>query len=188
MNRNIISDQDKLSMKKGIIIYQSKYGATKKYAEWLQNRTDFQCVKTQEAKMDEVAQYGTIVLCGGIYASGIAGISFLKKNIDRLKNKKIAILCVGASPYDERALVEIKVHNLTGNLRDIPLFYGRGAYDESKMRFMDRTMCKLLQKSVAKKDPGTYEPWMKALMCAAGQSCDWTDQKYLAPLLDYLKS
>ena len=95
-------------------------------------------------------------------------------------------MCVGASPYDEGALKEIKARNLTGDLKEIPLFYGRGAWDESSMKFVDRTLCRLLQMSVAKKDPSTYEPWMKALMCAAGQTCDWTDKKYLTPLLDYL--
>jgi len=55
------------------------------------------------------------------------------------------------------------------------------------MKFMDRTLCKMLQKSVAKRNPDTYEPWMKALMCAVGQSCDWTDEKYLLPLIDYLE-
>ena len=174
-------------MEKGIIVYKSKYEATKKYAEWLQAMTDYHCVETSKAAVNEVAQYETIIFCGGIYASGIAGLSFLKKNIDKLKNKKIAILCVGASPYDEGAFTAIKEHNLTGNLRDIPLFYGRGAWNESKMKFMDRTLCKMLQKSVAKKDPNTYEPWMKALMCAVGQDCDWTDKKYLIPLMDFLK-
>lgn len=174
-------------MEKGIIVYQSKYGATKKYAEWLQAMTDYYCVEASKATVNEVAQYETIILCGGIYASGIAGLSFLKKNIDKLKNKKMAILCVGASLYDEGAFTAIKGHNLTGDLRDIPLFYGRGAWTESKMKFMDRTLCKMLQKSVAKKDPNTYEPWMKALMCAVGQDCDWTDKKYLIPLMDFLK-
>ena len=111
----------------------------------------------------------------------------MKKNIDKLKSKKLVILCVGASPYDEGAFLAIKEHNLTGDLRDIPLFYGRGAWNESKMKFMDRTLCKMLQKSVAQKDPNTYEPWMKALMCAVGQDCDWTDKKYLIPLMDFLK-
>lgn len=174
-------------MTKGIIVYQSKYGATKKYAEWLQVMTNFQCIEISKAVVNEVAQYETIILCGGIYASGIAGLSFLKKNIDKLKNKKLAILCVGASPYDEKAFTEIKARNLTGDLRDIPLFYGRGAWDESKMKFLDRTLCKMLQKSVVKKDPSTYEPWMNALMCAVGQTCDWTDKKYLIPLMNYLK-
>lgn len=175
-------------MKKGILVYQSKYGATKKYAGWLKELTDFDCVETSKAVSDEVAQYETIVLCGGIYASGIAGIAFLKKNIGRLKNKKLAIFAVGASPYDESAFDEIRTHNLTGELKEIPLFYGRGAWDISRMTFMDRTLCKLLQKSVAKKDPAAREPWMKALMSAIGQTCDWTEKEYLTPLLEYIKS
>lgn len=175
------------NMKKGLIMYQSKYGATKKYADWLHEMTGFDCVETSNAILNEVVKYEVIVLSGGIYASGIAGLSFLKKNIGRLKDKKIAIFCVGASPYDEIAFNEIKIHNLKKDLKEIPLFYGRGAWDESKMTFKDRTLCRLLQKSVAKKDPCTYEPWMKALMCAAGQTCDWTETKYLTPLLDYLK-
>ena len=31
------------------------------------------------------------------------------------------------------------------------------------------------------------EPWMKALMCAAGQRCGRTDKRYLEPLIGYLK-
>lgn len=174
-------------MKEGIILYQSKYGAAKKYAGWLQEATRFPCMETRKADINEVSQHKTIIFCGGIYASGIAGISFLKKNINRLKDRKIVILCVGASPYDEKAFAEVIAHNLTGDLKNIPLFYGRGAWDEKRMKFMDRTVCKILQKSIAKKDPSTYEPWMEALMCAAGQSCDWTDKKYLSPLLDYLR-
>ena len=171
-------------MKKGIILYQSKYGATKKYAEWLREETGYDCVETPKAVLHEILQYETIILCGGIYASGIAGLSFLKKNIAYLKDKKTAVFCVGASPYDEKAFQELKAHNMTGGLKDIPVFYGRGAWDESRMSWKDRTLCRLLQKSLAKKDPNTYEPWMKALMSAAGQSCDWTDKKYLLPLLD----
>lgn len=170
-------------MKNGLIIYQSKYGATEKYSKWLREATGFDCTETSKATANQAEQYGTILLCGGIYASGIAGLSFLKKNIGRLKNQKIAVFCVGASPYDEKALKEVKQHNLTGTLKDIPLFYGRGMWDESRMTFPDRTLCRLLQRSLAKRDPDTYEPWMKALMGASGQSCDWTDKKYLEPLL-----
>lgn len=174
-------------MKKGIIVYQSKYGATKKYAQWLQDMTGFACIETPKAAINDVLPYETVVLCGGIYASGIAGLSFLKKHISRLKEQKIILLCVGASPYDESALAQIKAHNLKGRLSGLPLFYGRGAWNESKMKFMDRTLCRLLRKSVSKKAPDTCEPWMKALMCAAEQACDWTDRRYLLPLLESLK-
>lgn len=176
-----------MTREKGIIIYQSKYGATEKYAGWLRETTGFDCFEMSKVVLDQVMQYHVIVVCGGIYASGIAGLSFLKKNIGKLKGKKIAVFCVGASPYDENAFQEIKLHNLKGELQNIPLFYGRGAWDESRMTFMDRNLCRMLKKSLSKKDPSTYEPWMKALMSVAGQSCDWTDRKYLLPLLEYLE-
>lgn len=170
-------------MKTGIILYQSKYGATKQYATWLQTLTGFDCVQTQNSSLQDVLSYHTIILCGGVYASGIAGLSFFKKNINQLQGKKLAVLCVGASPYDADALAQLKEHNLTGQLCEIPLFYARGAWDEEKMTRIDRTLCKLLQKSIAKKDPATCEPWMKALLCAKGQVCDWTDRAYLTPLI-----
>ena len=37
----------------GIIIYKSKYGTAKKYAEWLSEATGFKCVSTKEADINE---------------------------------------------------------------------------------------------------------------------------------------
>ena len=109
-------------MKKGIILYQSKYGATQKYASWLREATGFDCIETPKATVDIAKQYETILLCGGIYASGIAGLSFLKKNIKKLTGIPIFVFCVGASPYDEDAFHQIKAHNMTGILQEVPLF------------------------------------------------------------------
>lgn len=174
-------------MGKGIILYQSKYGATKKYAHWLQEETGFDWMETKSAKRQQICEYDTIILGGGVYASGIAGLSFLKKNIDNLADKKIIAFCVGASPYDESAISQIRQLHFKDGLSEVPLVYCRGAWDEDVMTFKDRTLCKMLQKAVAKKDPATYEIWEKALMCAAGQKCDWTDKKYLKPITEYLR-
>ena len=174
-------------MKNGIILYQSKYGATKKYVDWLVEETKFEIIVTSKANINKVKQYDFIILAGGIYASGISGLSFLKKNYNDIKDKKIAIFCVGASPYEEKAFKQICEHNLKNDIKDIPMFYGRGAWDEEKMTFKDKTLCKMLQKVVAKQDPKTYEPWQKALMSAVGQKCDWTEKKYLQPLLEWIE-
>ncbi len=174
-------------MPKGIILYRSKYGATARYAAWLAEETGFDCVETAKADCRQVRAYDTVVLGGGIYASGIAGLAFLKKNMAALRDKKIAVFCVGASPYEEQAVREVREHNMQGELAHIPLFYCRGAWNEDAMSFKDRTLCKLLQKAVAKQDPATYAPWQRALMSAVGQTCDWTDKRYLQPLLEYIR-
>ena len=43
----------------GIILYQSKYGATKKYAQWLSEKTGFPCVETKQARLSDVREYDT---------------------------------------------------------------------------------------------------------------------------------
>ena len=138
-------------MSRGIILYQSKYGATKKYADWLVEVTGYDCVET------------------------------------KLADKKIAVFAVGASPYDEKAIMQIREMHFKDELSNISLFYCRGAWDEEKMKFTDRTLCKMLQKAVAKQNPEEYEPWQKALMCAVGQKCNWTDKSYLEPLLKHIE-
>lgn len=168
----------------GVIIFKSKYGATKKYAEWLSEETGFPTVELSAAKITEIQKYDVIILGGGIYASGIAGIPFLRKNRNALQDKKIILFCDGASPADEEAFEAIKKHNLKEDLKDIPCFYCRGGWDMDSMSFMDRNMCKLLRKSVSKKDPANYEIWEKALMAAGDEKCDWTDKAYLKPILD----
>ena len=174
-------------MYRGIILYQSKYGATKKYADWLVEETGYDCVETKNAKVENLQNYDVIILGGGIYASSIAGLQFLRKNIGQLEDKRIAVFAVGASPYDEKAITQIREMYFKNELSKISLFYCRGAWDEEKMKFVDRTLCKVLQKAVAKQNPEKYEPWQKALMCAVGQKCDWTDRSYLRPLLTYIE-
>lgn len=169
---------------KGIILYKSKYGATRKYAEWLTEATGFDCIETEKAKISQVKEYDIIILGGGIYASGIAGLSFLKKNISQLRNKKVIVFCDGASPYDETAFQEVRAHNMKNDLSSIPLFYCRGSWNMPAMGFLDKNLCKMLQKSVMKKEPQELAVWEKALLEAGESVCDWTDKAYLKPILN----
>ena len=172
---------------KGIILYTSKYGATRRYAEWFAQDTGFDILETKKADIEDVKQYDILVLFGGIYAMGIAGLSFLKKNIGRLRDKKLFIFCDGASPYEEEAFRQLVAHNLKDSLAGLPCFYGRGGWDMDGMSFVDRNLCKMLRKAVAKKDPKDWEIWEKALMQAGEDKCDWTDRSYLEPLLETVR-
>ena len=174
-------------MKDVIVLYQSKYGATKKYAEWLSNELDCELIETKNAKINEIEKYCTIILGGGIYASGIAGLSFIKKNYAKLKGKQLVVFAVGASPHDEKAMVALKAHNFKNDITDIPCFYCRGAWNESIMTFKDKALCNMLKMSVSKKDPSAYEPWEAALMEAIGSNTDWTEKENLVPILEYLR-
>jgi menaquinone-dependent protoporphyrinogen IX oxidase len=175
-------------MKKILVLYKSKYGSTKKYAQWISEELNCDIESTDNAKIDFVKNYDVIILGGGIYATGIAGISFLKKHYENLKNKTLIVFAVGASPYDKKSLECLKEKNLKDDLSSIPCFYLRGAWNEEIMSLKDRILCNLLKKAVSKKDPKDYEIWEKALMNAVGNNCDWTDKKSITPIIKIINS
>ena len=167
-----------------LVLYRSKYGATKRYAELLKEKLACDILDARSFQKDMAARYECFIFAGAIYASGISGMDVLRKNYPYIRDKKIAVLCVGASPYDDKAIEDVRKNNLKELSGKIPLFYARGAWDESRMTFKDRTLCKLLQKMINGKDPNICEPWMKALLAASGKKCDWVDEKYLGPLIE----
>lgn len=166
-----------------VVIYKSKYGATKKYAQWLSEELEGDIIEKSKVKIENILKYDTVIYGGGIYATGIAGISFLKKHYKKIEDKKVIVFAVDASPYDEKASEFLKERNLKDELSKIPCFYCRGAWNEEIMTFKDRALCNLLKKAVAKKDPSTFEPWEKSLMEAIGSIGDWTNKDNLNGLL-----
>lgn len=175
-------------MKKGIILYQSKYGATEKYAKWLQEKTGFALMETKKASLADVQGYDTIILGGGVYAGGIAGLNFLKKHMEKLTGKQVLVFAVGASPYDEKFIAQCKDMHFKDELKNLPLFYCRGTWDMDKMTFLHKTLCGMLKKAVARQDPATFEPWQTALFAAGDAACDWTDESYLFPIVEAVQA
>jgi len=172
----------------GIILCQSKYGASMKYAEWISEETGFKIVETKKADIKEVSKYDTVILGGGVYASSVAGIAFLKKNIDALIGKKIAVFCCGAAPYDDEILDIIKKKNMKDKLSDIPCFYYQGMWDLEGMKLGDKTICKMYVKMIARKDPAEIKAWERPFLEAKDKKCDWTDKKYIAPLIEFINA
>ena len=169
----------------GMIIYKSKYGATKKYAEWISEATGFPCVPVKDVNIDEASKCDVVIVGGGIYASGFAFTSFLKKNIGKLAGRKIIAYTCGASPYVKEFVDEVIKRNMTGDLEGIPVYYCRGSYDLKSMSFSDRTLCKMLRKSLLKKDPKEMEVWESALVEATdNEAHDWTDKSYIEPIVE----
>ena len=178
-------------MSETIVLYSSRYGAARQYARMAAE--ELGCVArdlkdVRSGASGDIVEAARIILCGGIYAGGLSGISWIRKNSAALADKKVVLCAVGASPWDERAVGQLRERNLKGLPGNIVLFYGRGAWDESAMSFKDRTLCRMLQKAVAKKDPATCEPWEAALLEAAGRSCSWIDRKYLEQVYEYLST
>jgi len=63
----------------------------------------------------------------------------------------------------------------------------QSGFDMKNMTFKDRTLCRMLRKMVAKKDPSDYEVWEEAIMSVGeDEAGDWTDRASIRPLLEAL--
>ena len=173
-------------MTRTVIIYKSKYGATARYAALLSEMLGGEALEAGAAGAGALEGADTVIFAGGVYAGGVAGMDRFRRLLPALTGRRLALLCVGASPYDEKALAALRAR-CSGLPEDVPLFYARGAWDEEKMSLKDRMMCALLQKMVAKRPPEETEPWMRELLGARGQKRDWVSGEYLTPLLEYMR-
>lgn len=166
-----------------VVIYQSKYGATRRYAQWLSKALDCPCMEKAVCQPEDLQKYDTIIFGGGIYATGIAGISLIKKQYSNLQGKRVVLFAVGASPEDEAIVPALRQNNLPEEMHTIPLFYLRGAFDEGSMKTGDKLLIKMLKSVVLKKAPDKMENWERALAQAIGKTADWTAQEAIEPVL-----
>lgn len=113
-----------------IVIYKSKYGATKKYANWIKEELNADIAELEDAEKLNLTSYSTIIYGGGIYAGAISGIKFIIKNFEYFENKNIVVFTVGLlNPdnkksfepilkkiFDEKMQAKIKIYNLRGSI------------------------------------------------------------------------
>lgn len=96
-----------------IVIYKSKSGYTKTYAEWISKDLNCDIKDVKDITISELEGYDVIIYGGGLYATGINGISILKKNYHLLKNKKLIVWATGENPGRESDLQKVWQHNFT---------------------------------------------------------------------------
>ncbi|NLM49825.1 MAG: flavodoxin [Clostridiaceae bacterium] len=170
-----------------MIVYKTKYQSTKKYAERLSQKLDAPMLEADKIKLRDIKDYDTVVYLGGAYIGSILGFNFIKKNYTLIKDKKIIVGAVALTSKLYEAKQRLAQHNLTEEMKGkVPLYVLRGAVDYSKMNFIDRFLMSLLVKMEKKKDEKDWDEDTKALIESYGKSADFTDEKYLEPILKEL--
>lgn len=176
-------------MKKIVVVYKTKYGSTEKYAKWISEDTGADIFKVGEIKADALKKYDTIVYCGGLYAGGLLGFSFIKKNYPKICDKKLIVVCVGATLKKDEALEEIKAQNMTGEMKDkVHFFLLRGGLNYKKMNIIDRFLMFLLVKMVKLKKTEEVDDDTKGLIATYGKVVDYTNKNSIEPIIEAINS
>ncbi len=174
-------------MSTGIILYKSKTGTTKKYAQLLADELDYTLVETSENSLQNILDYDHIILCGGVYNSEIYGLMMFERYSRLLSNKKVAVLAVGASSNNEMIITYLKEHNLTRELSPIPLFYARGAWIEQMINTKDKLRSLFYRQSPYREDPIELNTQLNQTETTPTNRFNWFNPEYLQPLISYMK-
>lgn len=166
---------------KTIVVYKSKYGYTKKYAEWIAESLG--CDIKENASLADIAGYDAVICGGGIYAGRVNGAKLIAKNLEKLSGKKLVLFAVGSNPGRPEELEAFWKQALEENVRlNVPHFYLRGGFDYGKLGSVDRLMMNMMKKMLLKKEELTEDD--KGLLAAYETPVDFTDRKNLSGLLD----
>lgn len=98
------------NINKVVVIYKSKYGSAQRYAQWIADEVKADLFERSKITLNDILKYDTIVYGGSLYAAGILGISLIKKNFDKLKDKKVIVFSVGASPAHPEAINDMSYY------------------------------------------------------------------------------
>jgi len=134
---------------KTMVIYKSKTGFTKKYAEWISEELAADIFDVSEVTTDMLIAYETVIYGGGLYAVGINGVKLIAQNLDKLKDKKVVVFATGVSPLREDVVSEVRNKNFTFEQQKfIRFFYLRGGFNYHKLNFFDKVLMILLKTSI----------------------------------------
>lgn len=171
-----------------IVIYKSKYGSTKEYANWIAEAAGCEAVDVKNIKADELSKYDTIIYGGGLYAEMIGGINFITKNFDKISGKKIAIYTTGLTPPDCREYYDdyvLKKNFKPYMMENIKVFNFPGKMIVDELSFSHKTAIKALKKIMSAKENPTEMEQMLIKLC--DESADFTDKSFIKDLVEYVK-
>lgn len=179
-------------MGKTVVVYQSRYGATKRYAEWIAQELSCDLLNRREIGAAALLPYDTVIYGGGLYAGGLAGVDLLTKNYAQLRGKHMVLFTCGlADPADSDNVDHIRQglnKALPPALREsAEIFHLRGAMDYSRLGPVHRTMMAMLHKMTLKKDASSLREEDRQMLDTYGKTVDFTDRASIEPLIRYVR-
>ena len=173
-----------------LILYGSRYGSARRYAEALSQKSGIPALPFDRAK--ELAGLHTLVYIGGLYAGGVLG---LKKALRSLRTDGDFRLLLATVGVCDPALPENRENIRASLQKQLPpalfaltrLFHLRGALDYAALSMGHRAALTLLKRSLERTPRERWSAEDREFFETYGKSVDFVDPDALLPLLKELK-
>jgi len=126
----------------GMVIYKSKYGSTKQYAEWIAEETKLPLKDIKEVSQSDFKSGETVIICSYIHTGLVVVRKWITKNWKILKNKNIFLLSVSGTPPEEKKYIDgFFEKSFPADMREKIKYYPvRGKYIFKNMSYFDKKL------------------------------------------------
>ena len=171
--------------KKILVAYTSKYGSTRKYAEWIASALDADLFASQAVEPKVLSQYDVVIYGGGLYAGGIAGVK--RVTINPCKN--LIVFTVGLADPNSTDYSAIINKNFTPELlAKTKFFHLRGGIDYKKLGPIHKVMMAMMKGMIQRKPESEREAADKEFLNTYNSKVNFEDKQTIDSVIAYVKS
>lgn len=165
-----------------IVLYVSRTGFTKRYAQWIAQALDCPALEESAAKPADLDGRDTVICGGWLNAEKVAGRKQFLQWRETYPEKRFFFFATGATPPEHQAYLQ-KVARESGLA---PFFYLPGGLDYEAMGATDALKLKAFAKMLGTKAKKNSQ--MGRLAERISHSFDLSREEYIQPLVDAVKA
>lgn len=124
---------------KTLIIYESKYGSTEKYAKDIGTRVDADVVPFKKFKWKNIDNYDIVVFGSYIRGGNITKVNDFLQHWGEMDGKAVIVFAVGMSLATKESREQLINSNVLYDLH-LRFYQFQGTFDFSKLKFPDNFM------------------------------------------------
>ncbi|MFV0516210.1 MAG: flavodoxin domain-containing protein [Aminipila sp.] len=169
--------------KKILVVYTSKYGSTRKYAEWIALAVSADLFDAKKVDPKALSQYDVVIYGGGLYASGIAGVKLVTQNFC----KNLIVFTVGLADPNTTDYSAIINKNFTpGLISKTKFFHLRGGIDYKKLSSMHRVMMTMMKGMIQRKPESDRAPEDEEFLNTFNSKVNFEDRSAIDSLINFV--
>ncbi len=171
---------------RALVVYTSKYGSTKQYAEWIAEEIGCKAIPASSVTAADLAA-ADLVICGGYLHMGkIIGADFVVRNWDTLQPKMVLFFSVAGAPQHVPERTQWYEDSVPGFIRvNVPHFPLQGRAQD--LDLVDRMLVSVPKTMLQLKYWMKRDPADKAAI-EGFKPFDGVDRESLRPLLAHVHS
>lgn len=169
---------------KAIVIYTSKRGSTKQYAEWMAEDLGCEAVSLTEFDKATIPEYDLVIYGSWLRGSGIVDYDTLDPYLEGMKDRTV-LFVTGVSEYNPANYLQICEINFDGreNMNQMQLYFCPGRYEPENVKGLDRMLMgiakKVLKAGKTADDGGAADKMIERIE----NGVDLVDRRYTEPVL-----